>query len=663
MMRAKFLIAFVLLLLTGTVFADERLIDSAAGAQIRVTTSGTISIIRNSERSRVISISAAARSVPKDDFRQSVISTDTLPGSKDEGSARVFTWEDPKEETLSYSITSEVRTRKAVLPVKSRIAFPYSGKFEGCDSCELFLEKTENIDPDPKEMITKASEILRGEDDYFRAVFKLAYWVYDNVEYDLAYGSEVKDSSWVLRNLKGTCDEKSTLFIAMLRSVGIPARYVSGIAYSNLPEIDGFGPHGWAEAYFPGYGWVPFDPTYGQFGIVDSSHVKTMGSSDTSEASLNVSWKGVDCDLELGKIKTEGELVSESGKFMSDVELSASFLKSEVGFGSYNLLTIELKNKNDFYFVDDINLVLPVELSMMSESSENNNFREKIVLGPGEKKKIYKIMILSEDLMDNYRYTFPIKIYEGKNIAAEAEFFSTDNARIYLLDDIRPFAEEAADGKVSMNIYAECSSLQEAYVDEKVTIRCTVENTGNTLLDGLSACLKDDCKRFFLGIGKSEGLTFDYVPKAHGEDDLIMKVTSADVSRNVKLKLLVNTLPEVMITNISYPKSVGFRQHYSVSFVVKQSSFSAPKSIVVRFSDRFMEKVMDVSSPEKENRFEIELDGTSLRDGDNRFVIEALSTDKNNRTYSTEEEFYITTQASLWDRVMMMFYSLFSRYD
>ena len=59
----------------------------------------------------------------------------------------------------------------------------------------------------------------------------------------------------------------------MLRSIGIPARFVTGTASSGT-IAEGWGNHGWAEVYFPEKGWIPWDVTFGQYGWVDSSHLK-----------------------------------------------------------------------------------------------------------------------------------------------------------------------------------------------------------------------------------------------------------------------------------------------------------------------------------------------------------------------------------------------------
>jgi transglutaminase-like putative cysteine protease len=54
---------------------------------------------------------------------------------------------------------------------------------------------------------------------------------------------------------QGDCGYFASLFAATCRSVGIPARGVTGI-------VEGQGWHVWAEFYLPGFGWIPADPTF-----------------------------------------------------------------------------------------------------------------------------------------------------------------------------------------------------------------------------------------------------------------------------------------------------------------------------------------------------------------------------------------------------------------
>ena len=65
----------------------------------------------------------------------------------------------------------------------------------------------------------------------------------------------------------GHCEYFASTMTVMLRSVGVPARYVNGFlpgAYNDLGGdyvVRASDAHSWVEVYFPGYGWITFDPT------------------------------------------------------------------------------------------------------------------------------------------------------------------------------------------------------------------------------------------------------------------------------------------------------------------------------------------------------------------------------------------------------------------
>jgi Transglutaminase-like superfamily/TgpA N-terminal domain/Domain of unknown function (DUF4129) len=72
---------------------------------------------------------------------------------------------------------------------------------------------------------------------------------------------------------RGYCQYFASSMGAMLRSLGIPARLVSGYGPGTAQNETGArrgatvqvvttsDAHTWVEAYFPGYGWIPFEPT------------------------------------------------------------------------------------------------------------------------------------------------------------------------------------------------------------------------------------------------------------------------------------------------------------------------------------------------------------------------------------------------------------------
>ncbi|GGE42066.1 transglutaminase [Agaricicola taiwanensis] len=62
---------------------------------------------------------------------------------------------------------------------------------------------------------------------------------------------------------RGVCQDLSHVFIAAARSIGIPARYVSGYFRRIDGVVDQEAGHAWVEAYVTGLGWVGFDPANG----------------------------------------------------------------------------------------------------------------------------------------------------------------------------------------------------------------------------------------------------------------------------------------------------------------------------------------------------------------------------------------------------------------
>jgi transglutaminase-like putative cysteine protease len=69
-----------------------------------------------------------------------------------------------------------------------------------------------------------------------------------------------------LANRRGVCQDFAHIAIACLRSLGLPARYVSGYlrthAAPGRPRLAGAdASHAWFSAFCPSVGWVDFDPT------------------------------------------------------------------------------------------------------------------------------------------------------------------------------------------------------------------------------------------------------------------------------------------------------------------------------------------------------------------------------------------------------------------
>lgn len=85
----------------------------------------------------------------------------------------------------------------------------------------------------------------------------------------------------------GVCQDFSHLLLAILRSRGVPGRYVSGYLVPRQTEdeqamvervIGGQASHAWVEALIPGMGWIGLDPTVGNF--VDNQHIRIAYGRD-----------------------------------------------------------------------------------------------------------------------------------------------------------------------------------------------------------------------------------------------------------------------------------------------------------------------------------------------------------------------------------------------
>jgi protein-glutamine gamma-glutamyltransferase len=83
--------------------------------------------------------------------------------------------------------------------------------------------------------------------------------------------SEVADplANFLFERKQGHCEYFASSMAVMLRALRIPARIVNGFRSDEFNDLSGEyvirakDAHSWVEAYFPGYGWISFDPTPG----------------------------------------------------------------------------------------------------------------------------------------------------------------------------------------------------------------------------------------------------------------------------------------------------------------------------------------------------------------------------------------------------------------
>jgi transglutaminase-like putative cysteine protease len=96
---------------------------------------------------------------------------------------------------------------------------------------------------------------------------------------------------FVLTTRRGYCQHFAGAMTLMLRFLGIPARVAAGFTSGKYDEesrtwtVTDHNAHAWVEVFFPGHGWLPFDPTPGR-GTLDApySYASTPGTSLSEKA-------------------------------------------------------------------------------------------------------------------------------------------------------------------------------------------------------------------------------------------------------------------------------------------------------------------------------------------------------------------------------------------
>lgn len=166
-------------------------------------------------------------------------------------------------------IIGTVMVRSRTYTGEEAPAFPYAGPDR--EKVEEFLRPSGLIEADDPAIVSQATELTQGAKDSWEAARRIAQWVHANISYEIADSPSAK---LALQTRKGDCGPHSTLTIAMLRAVGVPARLVGGLCYT--PSLGGsWGQHAWVEVYQgPKSGWVPMDPTTGEYDRINAGHLK-----------------------------------------------------------------------------------------------------------------------------------------------------------------------------------------------------------------------------------------------------------------------------------------------------------------------------------------------------------------------------------------------------
>ncbi|HLD00679.1 MAG TPA: transglutaminase domain-containing protein [Candidatus Nanoarchaeia archaeon] len=650
-MNKNFLSLVLFLVLLISVSAQEENLYIQDKLIIDLTISGEFQLKPSGENPQLEQVSAQLKLYPREDFRQTILQENTAGEVKN--NTVIFNWEDHKFEIKTFSYQALIETNNEIIKVKTKIPFPLISP--EIQDGEDYLSPTTIINSDDPKIIAIASELADGEDDLFKVVFKLADWVEGNIKYELntLTAKASQTASWVLQNKQGVCDEMTSLFIAMARSLGIPARFVSGISYTTSELfIENWQPHGWAEVYFPTIGWVSFDITFGEYGYIDVTHVKLSESVDPTEGAVEFSWKSNNVQVETKPLQFYLHIEKKGTPVPEKIQLSSEILSNEVDLGSYNLVKGILKNTADYYLSTTLNLAVPESLEVVGRGRRN------VLLAPKEVKETYWIIKISENLKSGYYYSFPLLIYSEKNVSVDSSFISREDTVFYTEKDISKLMITDEDKSYSRKTLFNCEYNQEIKLNTSAAVNCNLKNIGNTNLLDLKFCLNSDCKTIDLPINQQveHSLTID--TSTTGWKKIIVRAENGDIEKKTSLEYVVIDDPDLKIA-AGLPAQVAYGQPFSFNITLNKNSFSIPEDIALLLEEGSFRNEWQLEDLKNEHSIILNLENFPLKK-ENKFKITAAWKDKFNHSFYYNEEIVVQGQAkTILDRIKMFLNRIF----
>ena len=146
-----------------------------------------------------------------------------------------------------------------------------------------FILKSPLISINLEEIKAYAKISFSGKRSLYEASFELMERIFTDFDFVSGFTSIATPLDVVMKEKKGVCQDFAQIAIACLRSVRIPARYVSGYIETLPPEgkeklIGTDASHAWFSVYIPTVGWVDFDPTNNQ--IPKNQHIVVAHGRD-----------------------------------------------------------------------------------------------------------------------------------------------------------------------------------------------------------------------------------------------------------------------------------------------------------------------------------------------------------------------------------------------
>ena len=145
----------------------------------------------------------------------------------------------------------------------------------------------------PSRVSDLAKKVTSNEKNNYDKTKAIETYLSKNYPYTLQPGPVPRNRDFVdyflFEGKKGYCTYYASAMVVMLRSIGIPARYVEGYILppeqkNGVYQVTNKQSHAWVEVYFEGFGWIQFEPTSPFIAnLYNASEQETLLDSEMSE--------------------------------------------------------------------------------------------------------------------------------------------------------------------------------------------------------------------------------------------------------------------------------------------------------------------------------------------------------------------------------------------
>lgn len=194
---------------------------------------------------------------------------------------------------LELSITSTIEVKD----VETNINLDFGNP---CSYVKYLLENTKSIEcvnarefmldslmvQSQQYLADYAAPSFAEDRPFLSAVMDLTQRIFTDFTYDPEFSDIATPLAEVFKHKRGVCQDFAHFAIGCLRSLGYPARYVSGYLETLPPPgeeklVGADATHAWFAVYSPGEGWFEFDPTNNK--VTGEQHITTAWGRDYSD--------------------------------------------------------------------------------------------------------------------------------------------------------------------------------------------------------------------------------------------------------------------------------------------------------------------------------------------------------------------------------------------